>query len=99
MRISPAAAASNAARARGMCQPLVTSTMCLIPDLRSSATLRPAFSCVSRELSSIHFSGRPNSLAAICAAMRASGMPSGWAQPTPPLKPTGSPVSRPSHRP
>jgi hypothetical protein len=56
---------------------------------------------VSRERSSVHFNARPKS----CWAMRAAICPSGTgldatlAQLMPPLKATGAPVSRPSHRP
>jgi hypothetical protein len=55
--------------------------------------VRSAFSRVSRERSSTHLSGRPNSSAAMRAATRASDWASArCAQPTPPVKASGMPV-------
>ena len=68
-------ACSKALRLRRMCQPCVTSTMRVTPAGRSSATLRSAFSRVSRARASIHCSGWPNSRGAICAATSASPGP------------------------
>ena len=58
-----------------------------------------AFSRVSRDSASVQRSGRPNSVAAMRAAMSASVAPGSLPGARPPLKATGSPVWRDSHSP